>query len=138
MTVSNRLWVIIFAGLAAASMSLMTAGCQGPAGPDGDDAVVADSIPPTVVWLAPTQDTTLTTDFDLLVRAHDDQNIWRLVFYVGGHDFTGELVDSASGTYRYRWQVRLFPEGPYPLVVQVWDSYRNRGGTQTIHAEVRR
>ncbi len=122
--------------LIALAMTFM--GCNGATGPDGDDAMVLDSIPPFIEWIIPTQDTTLTGSFDLLVKAGDDKGIWRLVFYVGGHDFESVLIDSTNGIYGFNWEVSLFPTAPYPVLARVWDDYRNRSSTQTILVNVER
>ncbi len=111
-------------------------GCQGPAGPDGDDAVPADSLAPIIEWLAPEPGTVVDSSVTLTARAADDQGVWQMLFYVGGFKYAGELTDSADGLYSYRWEAARWPEGPYPLMARARDAARNMATTPVIMVRV--
>lgn len=109
-------------------MTLLTS-CRGPAGSDGSDAVLTDSLPPRIEWLAPPAGAVVDSAVVLQARAADDQGIYRVSFYIAGFEFPAELTDSAQGVYSYRWQARRYPAGPYPLLGRVWDDARQIGST---------
>ena len=123
------LYVVAIAFTCLVAMIMMAGGCAGPAGPDGDDAVLADSILPTISWIQPEAGAAFDSLAILSVRANDDQGVWRMIFYVGGFSFTGMLVDSVEGIYQFNWSVIYYPQGPYPLMARVWDAARNQATT---------
>jgi len=122
-------------------------GCQGPAGSDGHDAALPDSLSPVIEWLSPTPGTVVDTAVTLLVRAYDrvgreggvvaDTAAWRTSFYLAGMEYSGEPVDTGAFLFRYHWAAEHYPEAPYPVSARVWDYARNSAGTPTIILEVR-
>jgi hypothetical protein len=116
---------------------LMVLSCKGPAGANGDDARLVDSLPPTIEWIAPDPDVSADTILILKARAHDDHAIWKVSFFIAGFEFPAMLDDSSSGLYTYEWRCLLYPEGPYPLMVRVWDESQQIGSTPERIVQVR-
>ena len=111
-------------------------GCQGPAGPDGDDAVLADSLAPVLTWLTPEPGLVIDNGTTLSAQVSDDQGISQMVFYIAGFEFPGILTDTLTGIYSYEWSARLWPEGPYPLMARAWDSARNSATAPVVIVRV--
>ena len=121
--------IILILPLFLVGIFILSGGCDGPAGPDGDDAVIADSVAPAVEWIDPPINMVIDTAITFQARATDDQGIWKMVFYIGGFEFPGSLTDSITSIYSVHWNARLYPEGPYPLIAKAWDTDRNAGST---------
>lgn len=124
-------------------MIIIQAGCKGPTGPDGEDAFIADSESPLTEWHSPRNGDSLyttegwqDTSVTLAATATDDKSIWRTVFYIGGLEKRGTLVDSAEGLYNVIWHYGLYPSGPYPLMARCWDEAGNMSTTRIIQVEV--
>ena len=116
------------------------AGCTGPAGPDGDNAVLTDSIPPAVTWLFPDPGSSVDSLVWLKAKATDDQSLWKMHFYIAGSEFIGTMkdaADSAAHIYSYQWKAFYYPEGDYPLSARAYDSARNQTVTPTIMVSVK-
>ncbi len=118
-------------------------GCKGPVGADGEDAFIADTLAPVIEWQVPNNGDTLFTTVEpqdtsivLSATAQDDNNIWQMVFYVGGFEKNGILVDNSSGTYHFVWHYGLYPLGPYPMMARCWDEAGNMSTTKIIQVEV--
>lgn len=118
--------------LSAIIIGVALVGCTGPAGPDGDDASVADSLAPRIEWLSPETGAIIDSAVVLTAIATDDKELWKMIFYIAGFDFNGELIDSVNGVFEYRWDTVHWPEGPYPLMARAWDTARNHTSTQTV------
>ena len=119
-------------------MNLFGVGCNGPVGPDGDDAFLIDSLSPVIEWISPAQGLITSDTVTLTARATDDHGIWRMVFYIAGFEEVGELVDSAAGIYEYTWIVNTYPDAPYPLMARAWDTSRNMATTPVVLVEINR
>jgi len=142
--VDNRL--LLTAMLSALAL-ILALGCRGPAGSDGADSVVEDSLSPVIEWLSPSPGTEVDTAITLLVRAYDrvgrpgggigDTTAWRTSFYLAGTEYPGEPVDTGAYLFRYHWAAEHYPEAPYPVSARVWDFARNSASTPTIILEVR-
>lgn len=129
----------LLAGLILFSLSWCFGGCQGPAGPDGDNATLADSLPPVVQWLEPTAWAVVDSLVELRAKVTDDQGIWRVRFFVAGLEYPGELKDGADSTahiYSYKWHATYFPAGDYPLSARAYDHARNQTTTPEIMVKV--
>jgi len=113
--------------LALLTTALFSLSCQGPAGPKGDDAVLADSLPPVIEWISPAAGIQVSGMVTLKAAAYDDQGIYRVAFFVSGFEFAGRLTNPDSGFYSADWDATLYPEGPYPLAAMVWDNSRLLG-----------
>ena len=111
-------------------------GCQGPAGPDGDNAVLVDSLAPVLVWMAPEPGTTVDSAVTLSAQVHDDQAVEQMVFYIAGFSFAGILTDTSAGIYVYEWSALHWPTGPYPLMARAWDGARNNASTPVVIIQV--
>lgn len=122
---------------------IWTAGCQGPAGPDGDDAVLEDAQSPKITWVSPAPGDTLDGEVTLQVIASDNRGVKRVSFYIAGfefpydslitdYEFPNDLPDSLQGLYIYNWSTINWPQGPYPLVVRARDEARNKVDTPVI------
>jgi len=109
--------------------AMVVASCQGPTGVPGDDSQLTDSLPPTIEWVSPEAGVTVSSEVMLSVRAHDDQQVYRVAFFIAGFEFAGSLTDSAQGIYSYTWDASRYPAAPYPLVAMVWDVSRQIGST---------
>ena len=103
--------------------------CQGPAGPDGTDSHISDSLPPQIEWMSPAPGSEIDSLVLLQVRAVDNSGVYRVVFYIAGFEFAAELTDSTSGIYSLNWNAANYPEGPYPLMSRAWDESRQTGTT---------
>jgi hypothetical protein len=117
--------------------------CQGPTGVDGDDAFIADTLSPVIEWQFPNNGDSLFTTIEpqdtsivLSAIATDDNVIRQMVFYCGGYEQKGILVDSATGTYNFDWHYGLYPIGPYPLMARCWDEAGNMSTSRIIQVEV--
>jgi len=114
-------------------------GCAGPAGVDGDNAFLADSLPPVVQWLAPAPWTEIDSAVELRAKATDDQGVWRLRFYIAGLEYPGKMKDSADSLaqiYSYKWYATYFPASDYPLSARASDASRNHTTTPEIMVKV--
>jgi len=118
-------------------------GCNGPTGADGEDAFIADSTSPMLVWQSPSNGDTLysteesqDTSVALVATAVDENSIWRMVFFIGGFEKKGILIDSAAGSYNVIWNYGLYPVGPYPLMARCWDEAGNMSTTRIVQVEV--
>lgn len=125
----NNAALVLLTPLFLVAILILSTGCEGPTGPDGDDAVISDTLAPVVEWIDPPVGLVIDTACTFHARAIDDQEIWRMVFYIGGFEFAGSITDSIEGIYSIRWNARLYPQGPYPLLAKAWDSSRNVGST---------
>jgi len=131
------LWSLRFLGSVLLT-TIAVISCKGPAGISGDDAQLADSLPPVIEWITPDAGTVVTSTVLLSAQARDDQQIYRVAFFVAGFEFAGTLTDSAQGIYDFNWDASRYPEGPYPLVAMVWDNSRQIGSTPQRIVIVRR
>ena len=111
-------------------------GCQGPAGPDGDDAFLSDSLAPVIEWLSPQPGVVIDSGATLTAHVTDDRVVWQMLFYIGGLKYDGVLTDSSAGIYSYRWNATRWPEGPYPLMARARDGDRNTSTTPVIIVQV--
>lgn len=128
---------LLAAAIALTLASALLISCAGPTGSAGDDARLLDSLPPVIEWITPAAGDTVDTLVTLSVRATDDRGVYRVAFYIAGFEFDPQLADSAGGIYRYEWNARRYPEGPYPLTAMVWDLSRQIGSTPTLLVQVR-
>ena len=101
-------------------------------GPDGDDAVLADSTAPLIEWIAPEAGTEVDGVVILTAYADDDQGIWKMSFYIAGFEVEGVLTDSTGGIYTYSWNTESYREGPYPLMARAKDAARNQSTTPVV------
>jgi len=131
-----RLLHVIFIVITAISLCLIGISCKGPSGPDGDDAFLIDSLPPQVEWLEPEPGVVSEDMLILSAKAKDERGVWRMVFYVGGFEQKGTLIDTTAGIYQYQWLAKLYPEGPYPLMARAWDAARNMATTPVVLVEL--
>jgi hypothetical protein len=115
---------------------MLSIGCEGPAGPDGDDAYIEDPISPEIEWLNPTAGDTIIGVDTLCVSASDNVDILRMVFFIAGREYAGKLIDSTAGLYELPWNTDHWPSGPYPLMARVWDEARNDAETPVIIVHV--
>lgn len=129
---------IIFTFATVLLINLFGVGCNGPAGPDGDDSFLIDSLAPLIEWISPDQGLVTSDTVIISARATDDKEIWRMVFYIAGFEEVGVLVDSATGIYEHRWAVNTFPDGPYPLMARAWDASRNMATTPVVMVELKK
>jgi len=136
-SIHNRYFYLftLFAAISLLSLWELT-GCKGPSGPDGADAALTDSLPPSIIWLNPPPNSIIDTLVVLEAAAADNQGIWRMSFYIAGFEFSGTLADSARGLYRYVWNARYYPQGPYPLQARAWDAARNAASTPVCMVSV--
>ncbi len=118
-------------------VTLLLFGCTGATGPDGDNAVIADTLAPVIEWLLPESGSDVDSIETLSVYARDDQGIRRVVFYIAGWEAEGQLVDSAMALYSYNWDSSDYPIGPYPLVAKAWDVSSNLSTTPVIFVWIR-
>ena len=118
------------------ALAICYLGCQGPAGPDGDDAVLIDSLAPVLTWLTPEPGLAIDSAATLSAKVTDDRDVSQMVFFIAGFEFTGTLTDTSSGIYIYEWSARLWPEGPYPLMARAWDDARNSAATPVVIVQV--
>jgi hypothetical protein len=116
--------------------ALYIPGCQGPTGPTGDNAVLADSLAPVLVWLTPEPGTTVDSAATLSVQVSDDQAVVQMVFYIAGFEIAGTLTDTTAGIYVYEWSTRHWLEAPYPLMARAWDEARNSAATPVVIVQV--
>jgi hypothetical protein len=116
---------------------MLFAACQGPVGPDGDNARVNDSLPPTIEWIRPEPGDTVAGIDTLQVRVDDDQGIYKVAFYIAGFEFSSTLTDTVNNIYDCIWDATLYPEGPYPLMARVWDTSRLTATTPVRVVEVK-
>lgn len=117
-----RLPVLMVALFATLSTQV---GCEGPAGTDGDNAFLSDTLAPLIAWIEPLAGIQVDSLVTLSLIATDDQEVSRVIFYVAGWEFRGVLVDSTTGLYRTTWNSTHYPGGPYPLMAHAWDDARN-------------
>ena len=103
--------------------------CEGPAGPAGSDAILADSLPPEIEWIQPASGEVIDSAVTLIVRASDDQELKQVVFFIAGSEHSDSL-EIDDDLYIYRWDALHWPEGPYPLMARAWDMERNTSRTQ--------
>ncbi len=131
-----------------------TAGCQGPTGPAGTNAALADSMVPVIEWIGITPGMTVDDTLILAVNVFDNPDfvpgsgvedsliVPRTSFYIAGFEFDGEsvAVDSSQAVYEFRleytWSARLWQEGPYTLMARTWDRARNSATTRVIIVDV--
>jgi len=111
---------------------MLSIGCQGPAGPDGDEAILDDPVSPVILWLAPAAGDTINGVDTLRVIASDNLKVLRLTFFIAGFEYAGSLIDSSAGMYELIWETDHWPSGPYPLMVRVWDEARNDAETPVV------
>ena len=111
---------------------MLLIGCEGPAGPDGDEAVLDDPVSPEILWLSPTAGDTINSVDTLRVIASDNIKVLRLKFFIAGFEYSGSLVDSSAGMYELIWKTDRWLPGPYPLMARVWDDARNDAETPVI------
>ncbi|MCF7811697.1 hypothetical protein K9N50_11985 [bacterium] len=121
--ICSALFLIIF---------MLFLSCEGPSGPDGDDAYIEDPLSPEIEWLNPTAGDTIIGVDTLRVSATDNVSILRMAFFIAGREFAGKLVDSTTGLYELSWNTDHWPSGPYPLMARVWDEARNDAETPVI------
>jgi len=114
---------------------IWTAACEGPAGPAGSDAVLADSLPPVIEWIQPASGEVIDSAVTLIVRASDDQELKQVVFYIAGLEYSDSL-EIDNDLYIYRWNTLHWDEGPYPLMARAWDRERNTSRTPDIIIEI--
>ncbi|WP_434391365.1 Ig-like domain-containing protein [Melittangium boletus] len=89
---------------------------------DHDDLVfpvagIADA-PPSVQWVAPTQDARLQGVARLQVNATDDQGVSRVEFYVN----TTLLGTVTGAPFEYAWDTTTLRSGPYELTAKAYDT----------------
>ncbi len=111
--------------------------CEGPAGPDGKDSRLTDSLPPVIEWIAPAPGVEVDSSLLLQVHASDNIGVYRVSIYIAGFEYAGSLTDTAAGVYSLFWDATTFPEGPYPLMARVWDESRQTGTSPVVVIEVR-
>jgi hypothetical protein len=129
MTKSTGVISLVFV---AFSFCTILFGCTGVAGPDGDDAVISDTLSPVIKWLLPEAGSEVDSIEIISVSATDDQIIRRVVIYIAGWEASAELIDSTLGLYRYNWNSSDFPVGPYPLMAKAWDESSNQSSTPVV------
>jgi len=115
---------------------MLLGGCEGPAGPDGDDSVLDDPVSPKIQWLAPAAGDTINGVDTLRVIASDNIKVLSLKFFIAGIECSGSLIDSSAGMYELIWETDHWREGPYPLMARVWDEVRNDAETPVIIVHV--
>ncbi len=128
-TTYRSIWIWAFLLL---TVLITQVGCEGAAGPDGDNAFLSDTLAPVVEWIEPLAGAEVDSLVTLSIIATDDQAVNRVMFYVAGWEFKAELIDSMSGSYQSTWNSSNYPNGPYPLTAQVWDDARNHSTTPVI------
>jgi len=135
-TTYNNFLAVIFVSVLL--INIFGVGCNGPVGPDGDDSFLIDSISPVIEWISPDQGLITNDTVTIAARAADDQEIWRMVFYVAGFEEVGVLIDSVAGIYEHKWIVNTYPDGPYPLMARAWYTSRNMATTPVVLVELNR
>ncbi|MFC2150560.1 Ig-like domain-containing protein [Calditrichota bacterium] len=119
-------------GLFIFILSILAISCSGPAGPDGTDAIVLDSLPPRVELLRPLANDIISDTLFLSAEISDDHSVSKVVFQVANYEFLADLVDTVNSVYEYRLDMQRWPGGPYPVRVQAWDVYRNSAVSPVI------
>jgi len=116
------------------SLCVWMMSCEGPAGPDGDNAILTDSLAPVIEWLSPEPGSVSADTVILSAKVTDDQGVNMMMFYISGFEFGDTLVDvdSIEGIYTYEWLTQTWPEGPYPLMARALDNARNCATTPII------
>jgi len=120
---------IAIAILLSAILLILGTACQGPAGPDGKDSRLTDSLPPQIEWISPEPGVEVDSSLLIQVHAFDNIGVYRVSIYIAGFEYAGNLVDTAAGVFSILWESGNFPEGPYPLMARVWDESRQTGTT---------
>lgn len=131
-----RLSIYLFTISTAALILFLFASCKGPTGPDGTDSFLTDSLPPQIDWISPEPGLFTTDTIILQARVTDDQELWRMVFYIAGFERDGILIDSAESIYAHTWITTNYPEGPYPIMGRAWDVKRNMTSTPVTLIEI--
>jgi len=103
--------------------------CQGPAGPDGKDSLLTDSLPPQIEWILPDPGAIIDDSITVQVQATDNIGVYRVSIFIAGFEYAAVLTDTVKHVYSYFWESIRFPEGPYPLMCRVWDDSRQTGTT---------
>lgn len=117
--------------------ALFISACQGPTGPNGEDAFLTDSLPPVIEWISPASGIVISDTLLLRARVTDDRQLWRMVFYIAGFEQEGVLVDTTDDIYEYVWLASLYPPGPYPVMGRAWDLSRNMSSSPVILLEIK-
>ena len=121
----NRKNAITYLAVILIFFILFASSCYGPTGPDGQDAILSDSLAPVIEWIYPSPGQFNVDTLVLRARVIDDQQIWKVIFYTGGFDHQTVILDSTEGIYEYAWPLYLYPTGPYPIMARAWDISRN-------------
>jgi hypothetical protein len=111
--------------------------CSGPTGPVGSNAVLEDTVLPTIEWITPEPELLIDSSVTLSVHAYDDHTIWQVTFFIAGFEVPAVMSDSAGRIYSYQWDCRLYPDGPYPLAARAIDDSRNASITPERLVHVR-